>query len=396
MSADGLVRVERLWKRFRPGQRRMLFRDELERLRARRRGEVVHGWRWALRDVDMQIEPGTAVGLFGSNGSGKSTLLKILTGVMFPYAGRVDVRGRVGALIEVSTGIHPDLTGRENLFLYGSIIGLKRKEVTERYDEIVAFAELEDAMDRQVKFYSSGMKMRLGFAVAAFLDPDVLLVDEVLAVGDASFQQKCLDRMRAVIANGTTLVFVSHDLQSIEATCSRGIWLDSGIIRADAPIRDALGEYRRSVEESAATFSDHGVDHGPARLVLTGAGDQANPPRTGGPLTLRIGIDADRPSTATLHLGLSEGPATPIFSLSREVRLPAGTTRARCDIAYLPLPRGRYFVWGGLFQDHGADLAGWRPLGHIDVEGPDLAPAPRAVVRLAPVHVDARWAVDGD
>ncbi len=202
--------------------------------------------------MDLVSEPGDATGIVGNNGSGKSTFLKILAGVMDQYAGRVEVAGRIGALIEVRGGIHPELTGRENVYLYGTLLGLKRADIVRQFDEIVAFGELEGAIDRQVKFYSSGMGMRLGFSVAAFLEPDVLLVDEVLAVGDASFQQRCLAKMRDVLNNGTSLVFVSHDLASVEAICNRGIWMQNGVVQADAPVAETLSYYRQAIEQVAA------------------------------------------------------------------------------------------------------------------------------------------------
>src|SRR5919198_4084977 len=208
MLPSGSISATHLWKRFHADRRRRLLLDQLQSLPALLRGGGRRGWRWALRDVDLVAEPGESVALVGANGSGKSTLLKILTGVMYPYSGRVEAAGRVGALIEVRAGIHPDLTGRENIQLYGALLGLGRRKVRERFDEIVGFAELEDAVERQVKHYSTGMQMRLGVAVAAFLEPDILLVDEVLAVGDASFQQRCLDRMRQGLTQGTTLGFV--------------------------------------------------------------------------------------------------------------------------------------------------------------------------------------------
>jgi ABC-type polysaccharide/polyol phosphate transport system ATPase subunit len=175
MSPEGSVRAEHVWKRFRADRppRRLL--DLFETLPARfDRGRArPDRWRWALRDVDFAASPGESIGLIGTNGSGKSTLLKILHQIMYPYSGRVDVVGRVGALIDVRTGIHPQLTGRENVFMFGALLGLGRRDVTTRFDDVVAFAEIEDAVDRQVKFYSSGMQMRLGFAVAAFLEPDI-------------------------------------------------------------------------------------------------------------------------------------------------------------------------------------------------------------------------------
>ena len=173
-------------------------------------------------------EPGEAIGLIGANGSGKTTLLRLVNRVMYPYAGRVSVHGRVGALIEIRAGLHPELRGSENIYFFGSLLGLRRSEFAADFDDIVAFAELEHAIHRQVKFYSSGMQMRLGFAAASFLDPAILLVDEVLAVGDSAFQQRCLARLRGLLIAGTTLVFVSHDLAAVEATCRRAIWLDGG------------------------------------------------------------------------------------------------------------------------------------------------------------------------
>ena len=239
MSPEGVVFAEEVWKRFRSDQPSRDFKDLFRRLRTRRRRQS-RGWRWVLSDVSLTVEPGTSMALIGGNGSGKSTMLKILAGVMDPYAGRVDVTGRIGALIEVRAGIHQELSGRENIFLAGSLLGLSRRSVTDRFDEIVHFADLEDAIDRQTKFYSTGMQMRLGFGVAAFLEPAVLLVDEVLAVGDASFQQRCLDRIRKVLSQGTTLVFVSHDLAAVETMCQDAVWLNNGLVAARGTTHEVL------------------------------------------------------------------------------------------------------------------------------------------------------------
>jgi ABC-type polysaccharide/polyol phosphate transport system ATPase subunit len=389
MSRRGAVLIDHLWKRFRADRRRMLLRDEVERLRARLRGDGGRGWRWALRDVNLRIEPGESVGLIGANGSGKTTLLKILAKVMYPYAGRVEVNGRVGALIEVRQGIHPDLTGRENVFITGSLLGLRRKEVARRFDEVVQFAELEDAIDRQVKFYSSGMQMRLGFAVAAFLEPDVLLVDEALAVGDAAFQQKCLERMRTVLSQGTTLVFVSHDFAAVEATCSRGVWLNGGTLAKDGNVREVLASYRRSIEEAAEGSA---VVNGLVRVVKAEVapveGDAAE---TQQPLAIRLVVESQERRTARVYLGVSEGPAAPIFVLRRDMDLKAGETEAHCRIERLPLPRGSYYLWTGMFDAPGSELLGWHPVARFDVAGPELDAGPVAIARLAPVHVEATW-----
>jgi ABC-type polysaccharide/polyol phosphate transport system ATPase subunit len=391
MSPSGQIVVDRVWKRFRADRRRMLLRDELQRLSARLRGRGNSGWRWALRDITFKAEPGSSIGLVGANGSGKTTLLKILSQVMYPYAGRVEVLGRVGALIEVRQGIHPDLTGRENVYITGSLLGLRRKEIALRFDEIVHFAELEDAIDRQVKFYSSGMQMRLGFAVAAFLEPDVLLVDEALAVGDAAFQQKCLERMRAVLAGGTTLVFVSHDFAAVEATCSRGIWLRHGVLEQDGPVQEVLNSYRRSIEEAAeAAFEVRGE----VRLLKAEvSGPAEGPAATDGLLDVRLVIESPETRTGRVFIGVSEGPATPIFVLRRDGKLEVGETRVRCSMDAIPLPKGSYYLWVGIFDAAGGELLAWHPAGHFDVTGPELDETPLGIARLAPVHVSASWQV---
>ena len=198
---------------------------------------------WALRDVSFEINPGEVVGIIGRNGAGKSTLLKILSRITEPTTGIVELYGRVGSLLEVGTGFHPELTGRENIFLNGSILGMRRREIEARFDEIVAFAEIEKFMDTPVKRYSSGMYVRLAFAVAAHLEPEILVVDEVLAVGDYTFQQKCLNKMQDVSSTGRTVLFVSHNMGAINRLCQRAILLDQGQITAIGPTSDVVQTY---------------------------------------------------------------------------------------------------------------------------------------------------------
>jgi ABC-type polysaccharide/polyol phosphate transport system ATPase subunit len=375
MSPKGTIDARHIWKRFRADRRRMLLRDELEHLRNAMRGHSSNRWRWALQDINLEVRPGESVGLIGINGSGKSTLLKVLARVMYPYAGSLDVTGRVGALIEVRAGIHPDLTGRENVYLYGSLLGLPRRQVTKRFDAIVEFAELESAIDRQVKFYSSGMQMRLGFAVAAFLEPDILLVDEVLAVGDSSFQQKCMQRMGEVLGQGTTLVFVSHDLAAVEA-----------------PVREVLGQYREAIEESAESGT---APTGPVRVLkAVASGENGAMPRTQGPFDVNLVLESDAARSASICVGVSDGPATPFFLVRRELELVAGETEARLEIPSLPLPRGRFYVWVSILDVTGRDVLTWHPTTHFDVAGPDLDATPRAVMRVSPIHVDASLEVE--
>lgn len=198
---------------------------------------------WALKDVSFDIEPGEVVGIIGRNGAGKSTLLRILSRITEPTEGGIDLHGRVASLLEVGTGFHPELTGRENIFLNGAIMGMPRSQIRRQFDEIVAFAEVEKFIDTPVKHYSSGMYMRLAFAVAAHLEPEILLVDEVLAVGDAQFQKKCLDKMEGVGRSGRTVLFVSHNMPAILRLCSRAILLDKGCVKAQGPSAQVTTAY---------------------------------------------------------------------------------------------------------------------------------------------------------
>ena len=213
---------------------------------------------WALRDVSLAVAPGEAVGLVGRNGSGKSTLLRLVAGIIRPTAGRVEAGGRVGSLLELGAGFHPDFTGRENVELNGALQGLSRQRLRERFDEIVAFAELEHAIDRPVKTYSTGMTMRLGFSIAAFLEADVLLLDEVFAVGDESFQRKCFGVIASFKERGGTIVFVSHDASAVERLCDRAVLLREGSLAYDGPVHEALTRYRRTMAEDVAEPSSNG------------------------------------------------------------------------------------------------------------------------------------------
>ena len=208
---------------------------------------------WALKDINFEVRAGECVGIIGRNGAGKSTLLKILSRITEPSTGRAVLRGRVGSLLEVGTGFHPELTGRENIFLNGAILGMRRHEINKRMDEIVAFAEVDEFLDTPVKHYSSGMYMRLAFAVAAHLDPEILIVDEVLAVGDVQFQKKCLGKMSEVAKDGRTVLFVSHNMDVISAICQKAIMLEKGQVVAEGQKYDVIEKYMATVSSSQKT-----------------------------------------------------------------------------------------------------------------------------------------------
>jgi len=203
---------------------------------------------WALSDVDFEITAGSTVGLVGANGSGKSTLLKVIGGILQPNKGVVEHRGTIAALLELGAGFHPDLTGRENVYLNGSILGLSRKQIDEHFDDIVDFSEIGEFIDTQVKFYSSGMYVRLAFAIAVHVDPDILLVDEVLAVGDEPFQRKCMDKIREFQAEGRTIVFVTHSTEQVLELCHRAIVLSHGRVVFDGKAKPAIDALRRTFE----------------------------------------------------------------------------------------------------------------------------------------------------
>jgi lipopolysaccharide transport system ATP-binding protein len=223
---------------------------------------------WALRDLSLEVEQGEVVGVIGRNGAGKSTLLKILSRITEPTQGYVDINGRVGSLLEVGTGFHPELTGRENVFLNGAILGMRREEINRKFDEIVAFSEVERFIDTPVKRYSSGMHMRLAFSVAAHLQTEILLVDEVLAVGDIAFQRKCLGKMEDVAAHGKTVLFVSHNLGTIKELCQTAVVLDSGLLDFKGPVVEGLARYSQKILEGEDKSTVRSTGWGP--IYVTG------------------------------------------------------------------------------------------------------------------------------
>ena len=222
---------------------------------------------WALRDINFDVKEGETLALIGNNGAGKSTLLKILSRIIKPTSGEATLHGRVGSLLEVGTGFHQELSGRENIFLNGAVLGMKHSEIEAKFDEIVAFSEIEKFLETPVKFYSSGMYMRLAFAVAAHLEPEILMVDEVLAVGDLAFQRKCLNKMRDVSEHGRTILFVSHNMQAVTRLCSRAIWIENGLIKEDSAAKDVVSNYLNSQTATSAQKVWENPDDAPGNEI---------------------------------------------------------------------------------------------------------------------------------
>jgi lipopolysaccharide transport system ATP-binding protein len=311
-----VIKVENLSKRYRLGviNRDMLYKD-LQSRWAKFRGKedpnapiglkhdkrLEHGDEfWALRNVDLEVKEGEILGIIGRNGAGKSTLLKILSQITAPTEGRIKVKGRIASLLEVGTGFHPELTGRENVFLNGAILGMTRKEVRSKFDEIVAFAEIDEFIDTPVKRYSSGMYVRLAFAVAAHLDPEILIVDEVLAVGDAGFQKKCLGKMKDVSRRqGRTVLFVSHNMASIRQLCSRAVCLDDGQVACDGPSDEIIEEYLSAAQRNRQTLSAVSSPDGNLTVKLAKItnqrGEDTTSFRPGDAMNLEIQIEAREP-----------------------------------------------------------------------------------------------------
>jgi ABC-type polysaccharide/polyol phosphate transport system ATPase subunit len=298
----GRIVVDHAARRFRVYPRESRALKDLVVARGRTRGTDV----WALRDVSFEVDPGSAVGLVGRNGSGKTTLLRLLSGIVKPTSGSVSVVGRVGSLLELGAGFHPDLTGRENVYLNGSIHGLRRAAIREKLDEIVAFAGLEDFIDLPVRTYSSGMYMRLGFSIASHIEADVLLLDEVFAVGDESFQRKCFGKVFEFKQRGGTIVFVSHDAGAVERLCDRAVLLDQGRVAFDGPTHEAVVAYRRMLagerdpEERAAGLKEWGGELARVENVrlLGPDGEERSQLLAGEPFAIALDLSAETPIAA--------------------------------------------------------------------------------------------------
>ena len=376
MSSDSVITVENLSKRYMLGATRSKgdgLRHAIEgaarapfrwasnviRAKGQKKVSVKKGSEefWALRDVNFSITRGEVVGIIGHNGAGKSTLLKLLSRITEPTRGRITVRGRVASLLEVGTGFHPELSGRENIYLNGAILGMSRVEIRQKFDEIIAFAEVERFLDTPVKRYSSGMYVRLAFAVAAHLEPEILIVDEVLAVGDSAFQKKCIGKMEEVAGQGRTVLFVSHNIPMVLNLCQRGILLKAGAVIQDGPMSDVVQTY--STETSSRSCLPIGERHdrgGSGKIIVTRIafldrnGNPRNHHSTGQHLTVRLHYQGREAGSRECRAGLSLARGGVIFTVlstwtsSRDPLYFEGDGYVDFAIDKLPLTVGDYVI----------------------------------------------------
>jgi lipopolysaccharide transport system ATP-binding protein len=351
------IRFENVSKSYRIGRQRSItaaFDVVLDRVRGRKSGRPIH---WALDDVSFEVEEGDSLGLLGPNGAGKTTILKLLSRVTWPTRGRVLVAGKVISLIELGAGFHAELTGRENIYLHGAILGLSRSHIARVMDEIIDFAGIERYADTPVKWYSSGMYARLGFSVAAFSDPDVLLIDEVLAVGDTAFQRRAIDKMREFVRAGKTVVLVSHDLGNVRGLCRQVLWLDKGKIRAVGPTEQVVGQYlddvnRRSAEEQVARDrTETRGGSGDARFgeveLLDAGGARRDLFRPGESLRIRATYRAFKPLERPVFRFAIRAPShgVTVCAIDSAEAIPATVSDdgvVECEIESLPLRPGHY------------------------------------------------------
>jgi len=361
---------------------------------------------WALKDITLDIHSGQAVGIIGSNGAGKSTLLKILSRITDPTRGFADIFGRVGSLLEVGTGFHPELTGRENIFLNGAILGMRRAEIERKFDQIVDFADISKFIDTPVKHYSSGMYVRLAFSVAAHLEPEILLVDEVLAVGDAKFQRKSLGKMDDVTKQGRTVLFVSHNMALIQAFCERGIYLKEGQVAAIGPMNEVVNTYLKTLEKKEAQDLSKRRDRkGKGEVILTSIeiidsdGVPGNPIRIGQPVRFSFSLSELSKNELWCRFSLKDeiGQSVVAFNSktpgSDDINSEEIGTRFVCELDELLLIPGRYridvsiYSGGGEEQDS-IEAAAFLDVLPGDVRGRQLGVPPRKRTNVFFPH---RW-----
>lgn len=362
----------------------------------------LHGKIWALRNVSFEIDRGEVVGVVGRNGAGKSTLLKVLSRITEPTQGYADIFGRVGSLLEVGTGFHPELTGRENIYLNGAILGMRKAEIQRKFDEIVSFAEIEEFIDTPVKHYSSGMYVRLAFSVAAHLETDILLVDEVLAVGDVAFQKKCLGKMEDVAHEGRTVLFVSHNMGLIQSLCDRGIYLNEGEIKADGSISEAVEAYLRQLDQAGEHDLVRRTDRkgkGEVKLVRVNISDGSEKAalvlRTGSSAKFTFELDRKIAGVSCLfvifnHLGQHISAFESNITGPEDIFDPGLGKKFICEIDQLLLLPGRYRI-NVLIRDSGELQDFVEAAAFFDVEDGHIHGRPMKSRKRISVAMPHRW-----
>jgi lipopolysaccharide transport system ATP-binding protein len=415
-----IIKVEGLGKQYRVGALAQNFptlrdslvravRKPLDMLRANGHTELF----WALRDVEFQVAPGEVIGIIGRNGAGKSTLLKILSRITEPTTGRVELYGRVASLLEVGTGFHPELSGRENVFLNGAILGMRKAEISRKFDEIVSFAEIDRFLDTPVKRYSSGMYVRLAFAVAAHLEPEILIVDEVLAVGDALFQKRCLGKMNEVAKGGRTVLFVSHNMRAVAQLCGRCIWINEGQVKSSGRVNEVVVDYLSSVQpqkmDGLITADMHEHEQNELTFKRVELLDQYTNSTTisyfGEPLRFRVEFEVQKPlEQARLGLVVHKFDETVVCAVQHTdaaldlLNLQPGRYVAliQIDVPLIPglyyvalfaKPHGGYWTSGDRSLDYVPHALAFN-IEEVSAEGEAVLPT------NAVVHPASRWTVE--
>lgn len=420
--SDAAIKIENISKMYRIGAKQKMndtFREAMMRMFTApmrklkglgRASATSEDMVWALKDISFEVKRGEVLGVIGRNGAGKSTLLKIISRITEPTGGRIEMRGRVGSLLEVGTGFHPELTGRENIFLNGAIMGMSRDEIKRKFDEMVAFSEIEKFLDTQVKKYSSGMYVRLAFAVAAHLDPEILLVDEVLAVGDSAFQKKCLGKMGDITKEGRTILFVSHNMGAIENLCSKAILISNGKLNryenSKQVIEYYLETFSSGTDEEILHLSDRKDRKGNKKIIFTDYylenmdGNRISAARSGMDVVFVLNFRCNSKETLrNVDVGISiktqnEQALFVLYSsyVGQEFQIVPEKGSFRCHVKQLPLSTGRYKM--GARITAGGEEADWPNggIGYLEVEAGDFYGTGKAGFGgTAPILVNGEW-----
>ena len=420
--SDIAIKVENISKRYQikhASQRQDTLRDTIAvalqslNLRKKKYSKDDHDYIWALKDISFEVERGEVIGIIGSNGAGKTTLLKILSRITIPKTGRAVVNGRIGPLIEIGAGFHPELTGRENIYLNGAILGMSRDEINRKFDKIVEFSEIGNFLDTPVKRYSSGMYVRLGFSVAAHLEPDILIIDEVLAVGDVNFRRKCYNFIHNFVNSGRTTLIVSHNMYAIENLCEKILWLEQGKIKKLGESNQIIAAYIKDQNKKLTKFDPELISESTLLRITNvnvsdSSGNQKKEFVSGENITVTIEYDANQriqnPHFVLSIFDISTRQSLSIASMLVDNRTPLeifGKGRISCQFKSPPLMPRSYQVWGEVYgTDRKRILIRWQPFATFEIMGEERNGRKRGSIRHeyldAPVRVPYEWHFSSD